>query len=121
MSASAAVTATPRRVVIEPTPRRPVVIAPIPRRYLTPQEAAEYLRVGYSTLNIHRLQGTGPAYIQWSPMNVRYDIQELDRWLAACVKLPTPAAPCAVKRPRGRPPKQQSETARLREARRAGK
>ncbi len=73
-----------------------------PKRYLNPHEAAEYLGVGHSTLSIHRMKGTGPAHIKWG-MNVRYDILELDRWMAEHAV--TPAAP-AEKRRVGRPRKE---------------
>ena len=51
------------------------------KRYLNPQEAADYLRVGLSTLSIHRIKGTGPNFIRWAS-NIRYDIQDLDEWMA---------------------------------------
>ena len=60
------------------------------KRYLTPKEAAEYLCVGHSTLSIHRMNGTGPKFIKWGHMNVRYDIQELDRWMAEHTVTPAP-------------------------------
>ena len=52
------------------------------RRYLKPVEAAEYLGIGVSTLGIHRMNGTGPAFIKWGNSNVRYDIEVLDAWMA---------------------------------------
>jgi hypothetical protein len=73
------------------------------RRYLTPYEAASYLGIGHSTLSIHRTKGTGPAYIKWSPMNVRYDILELDAWMAANRVTPSPRELPPGKRKRGRP------------------
>ena len=51
------------------------------RRYLTPKEAAEYLGIGLSTLGIHRMEGTGPAYVKWAT-NIRYNIDHLDSWMA---------------------------------------
>jgi hypothetical protein len=53
----------------------------IPKRYFSPKEAADYLGVGHSTLSIHRMNGTGPAFIKWGT-NLRYDILELDHWMA---------------------------------------
>ena len=75
------------------------------KRYLNPKEAADYLGVGHSTLSIHRMNGTGPAWIKWA-MNVRYDVLELDRWMAANTVTPAPA-PVTSKRRVGRPRKQQ--------------
>ena len=74
------------------------------KRYLNPHEAAAYLGMGHSTLSIHRMKGTGPAFIKWAS-NVRYDIVELDRWMAERV---VPRAPIAApaKRRVGRPRKQ---------------
>lgn len=74
----------------------------VPKRYLNSHEAAAYIGIGHSTLNIHRMHGTGPAFIKWG-QNVRYDILELDRWMAEHVV--TPAAP-AAKRRVGRPRKE---------------
>jgi predicted DNA-binding transcriptional regulator AlpA len=74
------------------------------KRYLNSHEAAEYLGVGHSTLSIHRMKGTGPKFIKWG-MNVRYDLLELDRWMAEHAV--TPAAPVTEKRRVGRPRKQQ--------------
>lgn len=75
------------------------------KRYLPPLEAAEYCGVGHSTLSIRRMQGLSPAYIKWGT-NVRYDVLELDRWMAEMTV--TPAAPHVKtpKRPVGRPAKQ---------------
>jgi Helix-turn-helix domain len=77
-----------------------------PKRYLNPREAADYLGIGHSTLSIHRMNGTGPAYIKWGP-NIRYDVVELDRWMADNAVTPAPksAAPVTAKRRVGRPRK----------------
>lgn len=72
------------------------------KRYLNPQEAAEYLGVGYSTLSISRMKGTGPKFIKWG-QNIRYDILELDRWMAEREVTP---APVTEKRRVGRPRKE---------------
>jgi hypothetical protein len=74
-----------------------------PKRYLDAHAASEYLGIGHSTLSIHRMRGTGPAFIKWG-MNVRYDILELDRWMAE--RVVTPAAPVTEKRRVGRPRKE---------------
>jgi hypothetical protein len=73
------------------------------KRFLNAYEAAEYLGVGHSTLSIHRMKGTGPAYIKFGG-NVRYDICELDRFMAALTV--TTAAPVTAKRRVGRPRKE---------------
>jgi predicted DNA-binding transcriptional regulator AlpA len=71
------------------------------KRFLNAHEAAEYLGVGHSTLSIHRMEGTGPAYIKWGG-NIRYDICELDRFMAALAVTP---ARVTEKRRVGRPRK----------------
>ena len=78
------------------------------KRYLTPLEAAEYLGVGHSTLSIHRMQGTGPAFIKWSN-NVRYDVMSLDRWMAERTVTPAAPAPVTTKRRVGRPAKREGK------------
>ena len=74
------------------------------KRYLTPQEAADYLGMGLSTLGIHRMNGTGPKYIKWGA-NVRYDVNDLDEWMDAHRVTPEPAPAPKIKRPVGRPRK----------------
>jgi hypothetical protein len=71
------------------------------KRYLTPKEAADYRGIGYSTQTIERMNGEGPAFIRWGS-NVRYDVLEIDRWMAE--KTVTPAR-VTTKRPVGRPRK----------------
>jgi predicted DNA-binding transcriptional regulator AlpA len=73
------------------------------KRFLNAHEASEYLGVGHSTLSIHRMKGTGPAYIKWGG-NVRYDICELDRFMAEQTVNALPAQ--AEKRRVGRPRKE---------------
>ncbi|MCC6699540.1 MAG: helix-turn-helix domain-containing protein [Candidatus Hydrogenedentes bacterium] len=73
------------------------------KRFYTPKEAAEYLGVGHSTLSIHRMNGTGPKWIKWG-VNVRYDVQALDEWMAAHTVTPAPRAE-TTKRRVGRPRK----------------
>ena len=71
------------------------------RRYLTPKEAAAYLGIGFSTLGIHRMKGTGPAYIKWGRSNIRYDVESLDSWMDAHRVTPEPME--TAKRRVGRP------------------
>ncbi|MBY0506450.1 MAG: helix-turn-helix domain-containing protein [Bryobacteraceae bacterium] len=77
-----------------------------PKRFLTSREAAAYLGVGHSTLSIHRMNGSGPAYVKWST-NVRYDVLELDRWMAEHAVTPAPkkAAPVTPSRQSTKPGK----------------
>jgi len=73
------------------------------KRYLTPREAAEYLRIGLSTLGIHRIKGTGPKFIRWAN-NIRYDLADLDAWMSERRVTPEPR-PITEKRRVGRPRK----------------
>ena len=77
----------------------------VKRRYLSPKEAADCLGIGLSTLGIHRMNGTGPAYVKWAT-NIRYSIEDLDNWMAQHRVTPAPA-PVEAKRRVGRPRKQQ--------------
>ena len=52
------------------------------RRYLTVEQAAEYLSVSLSFLNKARVAGNGPAFLKAGVL-VRYAIEDLDSWLAA--------------------------------------
>jgi predicted DNA-binding transcriptional regulator AlpA len=80
------------------------------KRFITPQEAAEYLGSGLSTLGIHRMNGTGPKYIKWG-VNVRYDVRDLDEWMDAHRVVPDPVPPPNRQRPVGRPRKLAGVTA----------
>jgi excisionase family DNA binding protein len=51
------------------------------RRLLRPQEAAEYLGLGHSTLAKLRLTGSGPSFRKLG-RSVRYHLDDLDRWAA---------------------------------------
>lgn len=51
-------------------------------RTLTVREAAAHLSLSISTLNKLRCTGCGPVYFKLGRA-VRYDPQDLDRWLAA--------------------------------------
>lgn len=54
---------------------------PVPRRWLTPREAAQYLSLKTATLEKQRRDGTGPKYARVNHQIVRYDIHELDRFM----------------------------------------
>lgn len=49
------------------------------RRYLTPQEAADYLGLSLSNLAKRRMWGTGPRYLKLG-RRVVYEIEDLDAW-----------------------------------------
>jgi len=51
-------------------------------RYLSPREAAQYARMGYSTLNKMRTHGGGPPFVRPS-RRVLYATKDLDAWLEA--------------------------------------
>jgi predicted DNA-binding transcriptional regulator AlpA len=58
--------------------------APPGDRYLTPDEAAEYLRIGRSTLDDWESSKVGfPARIRLGPKNPVYRQSELDAWALA--------------------------------------
>lgn|SRR5690348_9856331 len=77
------------------------------KRYLSPREASEYLGVGYSTLSIARMKGTGPKHIRWGN-NIRYDINDLEEFMTERRVTPQPR-PASAKRSVGRPRKVQHE------------
>jgi excisionase family DNA binding protein len=56
--------------------QRPVTPDP---RYLTPHEAAEYLRLSRRTLEKKRIYGGGPRYHKFG-RRVFYTLAELDHW-----------------------------------------
>lgn len=53
------------------------------RKYLSTPEAAQYLRLGASSLERLRIVGDGPIYFRPTPRRVLYAIEELDAWLRA--------------------------------------
>jgi excisionase family DNA binding protein len=66
---------------------------------LTVKEAADYLRLGVSTLNTYRVKGGGPPYIKMGA-TVRYDSEDLDVWIEQKKRQSTSAA--EKKPPRGK-------------------
>lgn len=62
---------------------------PIKRRLLTDPEAAAYLGMSISFLRQGRMEGRranrspGPPFIRMGSKAIRYDIQDLEAWLAA--------------------------------------
>lgn len=83
-----------------------------PPRYLNRRAAAEHLGVSYSKLS-HVRDGMGPPFSRW-PLSsiVRYDIRDLDAWMA---KLKTLGADGVISRKcrRGAPSKSERVARRL--------
>lgn len=51
-------------------------------RYLTTKQAAEYLGAKPKQLESWRYQGCGPKYVKKSARFLRYDVCDLDAWMA---------------------------------------
>jgi len=56
-------------------------VLPVPRRWLTMQEAAEYCGLDYYNLNKMCRQERGPKAVVKRKKMIRFDILELDRWM----------------------------------------
>lgn len=54
----------------------------VSRRMFNTKEAANYCRLGRSTLEKLRCVGGGPAYLKLGAKRVVYDPSDLDKWLA---------------------------------------
>nr|BAH89963.1 hypothetical protein [uncultured bacterium]BAH90319.1 hypothetical protein [uncultured bacterium] len=71
---------------MRPAPLRPAaaaVAAPVqPQRYLTNDEAAEYLRLSPRTLEKQRVIGGGPKFRKFG-RRVMYAVSDLDAWADA--------------------------------------
>jgi len=50
-------------------------------RYLTTQEAADYLQLSPRTLQGYRVRGGGPTFYRRGRNTVRYTREDLDAWL----------------------------------------
>lgn len=50
------------------------------KRYLTTEEAAEYMGQSTRTLQDWRCDKAGPPFIVFGPRNIKYDIRDLDIW-----------------------------------------
>jgi len=59
-------------------------IAPNPKRYLTSDEAAEFLSLSCRTLEKHRYLGGGPRFRKFG-RRVRYTVADLEAWAEARV------------------------------------
>lgn len=68
---------------MRPAPMRPAAAAPTtpaqPQRYLTNDEAAEYLRLSPRTLEKQRVIGNGPKFRKFG-RRVMYAVADLDAW-----------------------------------------
>lgn len=68
---------------MRPAPLRPAAAAPAqPQRYLTNDEAAEYLRLSPRTLEKQRVIGGGPKFRKFG-RRVMYAVSDLDAWADA--------------------------------------
>jgi hypothetical protein len=65
-------------------------------RYLTTREAASYARLGKSTLERLRIEGTGPSFIKATASRVVYSVADLDAYLEARRHQSTAAADRSV-------------------------
>ncbi len=70
----------------------PINHAPTPVTILTTRQAAQYLGLSMSTLNKWRCYGTGPKYLKLGRA-VRYQQEELDRYLETRLLNSTAASP----------------------------
>ncbi|MFT3719263.1 helix-turn-helix transcriptional regulator [Pseudorhodoferax sp.] len=70
---------------MRPAPMRPaaapVFTVPQPPRYLTNDEAADYLRLSPRTLEKQRVMGGGPRFRKFG-RRVMYAVADLDAWAA---------------------------------------
>ena len=65
---------------MRPAPLRPAAAAPAqPQRYLTNDEAADYLRLSPRTLEKQRVIGGGPRFRKFG-RRVMYAVADLDVW-----------------------------------------
>lgn len=53
------------------------------KKYITPDQAADYLGVKKHTLEAFRMRGGGPKFHRFGYRTVRYTIAELDEWAAS--------------------------------------
>lgn len=61
----------------------------LPKRYLTPKEAAEYIGVTVRTLEAWRHRGGGPRYALISNRLCRYQVAHLDAFMASKIRTST--------------------------------
>lgn len=61
--------------------------------FLTTAQAAAYLGVSHDVMYQHRINGTGPPFVQVSPNIFKYRPEDIDRWYdeqRATVAVPKP-------------------------------
>lgn len=65
---------------------------------LTTQQAAERLTLSAASLKKFRTIGVGPPYLRLPSGSIRYEVDDLDRWLAQSAKISprrrNPTRPC---------------------------
>jgi hypothetical protein len=66
-----------------------------PETYLTPREAAEYLRSSPSTLAKRRWSGNGPIFVRLGTA-IRYRVRDLDSWMAISAARSTSSPPSSA-------------------------
>ena len=66
------------------------------RRYLTNEEAAEFLRLSPRTLEKHRILGTGPRFRKFG-RRVLYALADLEAWADARTSSMTGEPECAAR------------------------
>ena len=59
-------------------------------------DAARYVALSESTLTKMRLTGDGPPFVKVGPRAVAYRKADIDAWLEARVRRPTPDSPMAA-------------------------
>jgi len=55
----------------------------IGQQFITTEEAAKYLRLKRSTLEVWRVQGRGPVFVKFGGA-VRYRVSDLEMYASAC-------------------------------------
>lgn len=63
-------------------------LSTIPHKYLTEQEAANYVKKCKRSLQKYRKEGRGPKFIKIGA-SVRYSIDHLDAWMDSLTKTST--------------------------------
>ncbi|WP_277243478.1 helix-turn-helix transcriptional regulator [Mycolicibacterium obuense] len=67
-----------------PTTPHPVAVIDVPRTFLRPSVAADYLGLSTETLRLYRRRGIGPAYHTLEDTRtVLYTVADLDAWVRA--------------------------------------
>lgn len=48
--------------------------------FLTTEEVAEFLKVGKSTIEQARINGSGPKFVKFGPKTIRYQVDDVINW-----------------------------------------